>query len=194
MPINLHRIAALIFYRKSSKAYQPGKIIPAEDILSFFEAARWAPSANNLQPWRYLIASEENPQQIEKMRSCLMPSNQVWANSAPLLVLCCAKLTKHDGSKNKYALHDLGLANENLLMQMRSLGYNCRPMGGFDHEKARELFDIPEDIQPFVIIAAGYPLKKDKMSEALKQEETKFRERNEIENWLFHGKWGNKFL
>jgi nitroreductase len=191
MPLNLNRIAALIFYRKSSKAYIQDKLIPAEDILSFFEAARWAPSANNLQPWRYVIASEENPEQIEKMRSCLAISNQAWANSAPLLILCCVKTTREDGSTNKFALHDLGLANENLLLQIRSLGYNCRPMGGFDTEKAKELFNVPEDVQPMVMIAAGYPLKREKMPESLKTEENKVRERNEINQWLYQGEWGN---
>jgi nitroreductase len=194
MPFNLNKIAALIYYRKSSKAYQKNKPIPSEDILSFFEAARWAPSANNIQPWRYIVFSNENPEQIEKMRSCLTPANQAWANEAPLLILSCVMLNKDDGSPNKYALHDLGLANENLLLQIRSLGYNCRPMGGFDVNKTIELFHIPDEVQPLAVVAAGYPLKHEKLSESLKQDEARIRERNEINQWLYNGVWGENIL
>ncbi|MBI9049496.1 MAG: nitroreductase family protein [Anaerolineaceae bacterium] len=192
MSLNLHKIAAIIFYRKSSKSYINDKAIPNEDILSFFEAARWAPSAKNIQPWHYILFTESDPEQIELMRSCLVPMNQTWANHAPVLILSCAQLTKADGSSNPYALHDLGLANENLLLQIRSLGYNCRPMGGFDKEKTAALFNLPENIQPVIVIAAGFAPKFKTLSDQMKIEVKSPRIRKEINEWLYQGKWGNK--
>ena len=193
MPYNINKISAIIFNRRSSKNYVSHKLIPEEDLLSFFEAARWAPSANNRQPWRYILFTEEDSQAISSMRSCLTENNQIWANSAPVLILACTLIKDDQGRENKTALHDLGLANENLLLQIRSLGYNCRPMGGFDKEKTKQCFNIPENLQPVLVIAAGYPGKLNQLSEAILESERQPRTRNPISDWVYQNHWGNPF-
>ena len=194
MPYNINKISAIIFNRRSSKNYLSHKLIPQEDLLSFFEAARWAPSASNRQPWRYIVFSEENPEAIASMRACLTEANQYWASSAPVLILCCALLEDENGREIRTALHDLGLANENLLLQIRSLGYNCRPMGGFDKELAKQLFNLPEHFQPVLTIAAGYPGKMNTLPVDIQESEKEPRTRNPISTWVHIDHWGNPFL
>jgi nitroreductase len=190
MTSHVNKISSIIFHRKSSKAYQEQKEIPLEDLLSFFEAARWAPSARNKQPWRYILFSENFVESINKMRSCLDEKNQIWANKAPVLILACAEIADENGKPNPVALHDLGLANENLLLQIRSLGYNCRPMGGFDKEKARLLFGLPDNIKPVITVAVGYPKKLSTLPEDILEEEKRPRVRNEIQSWVHINEWG----
>jgi nitroreductase len=192
MPYNINKISSIIYHRKSSKSYTEHQQIPEEDLLSFFEAARWAPSSGNRQPWRYLLFTETNIDQLSKMRSCLIDDNQIWANSAPVLILSCTQTINEAGKTNRMAMHDVGLANQNLLLQICSLGYNCRPMGGFDKEKAKSLFNIPESIQPVIVIAVGFPGKLSSQPEAIREEERKPRTRNEITTWVYQSQWGTQ--
>ncbi len=190
MTFHINKISSIIYNRRSSKAYQENQDIPSEDLLSFFEAARWAPSARNRQPWRYILFTDQSPDSIALMRSCLDEKNQVWANKAPVLILSCAELVDDQGTPNRVALHDLGLANENLMLQIRSLNYNCRPMGGFDKEKTKLLFNIPVTIQPVLVIAVGLPARISSLPEEFQEEERRPRLRNEIQSWVHLDQWG----
>jgi nitroreductase len=190
MTFHINKISSIIYNRKSSKAFKESEEIPTEDLLSFFEAARWAPSSRNRQPWRYLLFTDQSPEALALMRSCLDERNQVWANKAPVLILSCAQIADEQGTPNRSALHDLGLANENLLLQIRSLNYNCRPMGGFDKDKAKLLFNIPENIQPVLVIAVGLPVRISNLPEAMQEDERRPRERNEMQTWVHLDQWG----
>jgi nitroreductase len=193
MPFNFHKLSTVIFHRRSSKAYLEHKLVPQEDLFSIFEAARWAPSSRNKQPWRYILFTENSIDEINLLRSCLDDSNQVWANKAPVLILACTEISDESGAVNAYAMHDAGLANENILLQIRSLGYICRPMGGFDKKKAKQLFNIPDNIQPIITIAVGFPGKLTSLSEAIQEFEKLPRSRNPISTWVHQNSWGNPF-
>ena len=117
-----HKITELIAERWSPRAFSDKNLEP-EKILSLFEAARWAPSAFNEQPWRFITASKSDPQEFEKMLSCLAKSNQVWAKRAQMLIILVVKNKfDYNGKPNRWAMHDCGLALENLLLEAAAQG------------------------------------------------------------------------
>lgn len=184
-------IDGLIDARKSRRSFNPEKPVPDEFVLSLLEAARWAPSAGNMQPWRYIIFQLSSPDDLIRARDCLDPENQEWANNAPLLILAITNDLRPDGRTNFKALHDLGCANENLLLQAISLGLNCRPMGGFNAKKARQYFHIPDDCSPVIMIAIGFPGEIEALPPSVQRKEHEIRTRNPISHFAFDGDWNN---
>lgn len=170
-------IAELIEHRRSGRAYSSQPIAP-DKIYSLFEAARWAPSSMNEQPWAYLYATKDQPEVWNKLVDALNESNRVWAMEAPLLILSMARKTHiRTGGMNVFARYDVGAANAFLSMQATHFGLNVHQMGGFDSQKASESFNIPETHEPIVIMAIGYPGDPENLSENLKQREVAPRER-----------------
>jgi len=170
-------VADLIGQRRSSRAYSSEPIEP-EKINSLFEAARWAPSSMNEQPWAYLYATKDQPELWNKLADLLNESNRVWAKEAPLLILSMARKTHiRTGAVNVSARYDVGAANAFLSMQATQFGLNVHQMGGFDRQKAIESFNIPETHEPIVIMAIGYLGDAENLSESLKQREVAPRER-----------------
>jgi nitroreductase len=128
-----------------------------EDLRSLFEAARWAPSSYNEQPWNYIVAKKENPEEFQRLLSCLVEGNQVWAKAAPVLALGIAKLRfARDDQPNRAAIHDLGLAAGNLVVEATARGLWVHQMIGILPDKAREIYAIPEGYEPLTGIAIGY--------------------------------------
>jgi nitroreductase len=187
-------INQLIRNRWSSRNYDPDRPVPAEMIDRLLEAARWAPSGRNRQPWRYIVFDGRNEGALAQARACLDPGNQEWANRAPVLLLAAAKTLHEGGRTNAAALHDLGLANENVLLQAISMGLHCRPMGGFDRECAKQSFGIPDEFHPMVMIAVGFPGRIDDLSEGVQSKGSALRTRREIEAFAFLGAWEVKYL
>jgi len=170
-------VADVIEQRRSRRAYSSQPIEP-EKIYSLFEAARWAPSSMNEQPWAYLYATKDQPELWNKLVDALNESNRVWAKEAPLLVLSMARKTHlRNGAVNVSARYDVGAANAFLSMQATHFGLNVHQMGGFDRQKAIENFNIPETHEPIVIMAIGYLGDAESLSENLKQREVAPRER-----------------
>jgi nitroreductase len=170
-------VADLIEQRRSRRAYSSEPIEP-EKIASLFEAARWAPSSMNEQPWAYLYATKDQPELWNKLVDALNESNQVWAKEAPLLILSMARKTHiRNGAVNVSARYDVGAANAFLSMQATHFGLNVHQMGGFDRQKTVESFNIPETHEPIVIMAIGYLGDSENLSENLKQREVAPRER-----------------
>lgn len=170
-------VADVIEQRRSSRAYSSQPIAP-EKIYSLFEAARWAPSSMNEQPWAYLYATKDQPALWNKLVDALNESNRVWAKEAPLLILSMARKTHlRNGAVNVSARYDVGAANAFLSMQATHFGLNVHQMGGFDRQKAIENFNIPETHEPIVIMAIGYLGDAESLSENLKQREVAPRER-----------------
>lgn len=180
--------------RSSSRVYDPDRPVGQEELLLLLEAARAAPSSSNQQPWRYLIFDDSNPDALKKARETLNPGNQVWANHAPLLLLALAEEIRPDGRINTSALHDLGLANQNIFLQATSMGLNSRPMGGFNSEKAREYFNIPEEYQPVIMIAIGYPAQPEQIPWPVLEKESLPRLRKPVDSFAFRGGWNQRFL
>lgn len=170
-------VADLIEQRRSRRAYSTNPI-EHEKIKSLFEAARWAPSSMNEQPWSYLYATKDQPELWNKLLNLLNESNRVWATNAPLLILSLARKTHiRNGANNALARYDTGAANTLLSIQATQLGLNVHQMGGYDRQKAIEILNIPDAYEPIVIMAIGYPGDPDSLSENLKLREEAPRER-----------------
>ncbi len=171
----------------SSQAIEP------EKLLSILEAARWAPSSYNEQPWSFLIALRENKDEFERMLSCLAPANVVWAKHVPVLMISVASLKSHrDGSDNRFAFHDTGIATGFLQLQAASMGIMAHAMAGFDAEKARELYGIPETHAAVAAIGAGYPGDERNAPEELRKRNQR-RPRRTLDQFVFGGEWQRPF-
>lgn len=132
--------------------------------MALLEAARYAPTCNNEQPWRFLIASDKD--KLTRMREVLDPGNQKWANRAPVLILIAAEKTfLKKGSNNRWSIFDSGTAWGYLSLEAQRRGLITHGMGGFCVEKAREVFNIPEQYEIITVIAVGYYGSKDQLSE-----------------------------
>ncbi len=127
------------------------------DLRSLFEAARWAASSYNEQPWSFFVATKENPEEFARLLSCLVEGNQGWAKAAPVLVLGVVSLKFSRNNKdNRAAVHDLGLAAGNLLVEATARGLCVHQMIGILPDKAREVYQIPEHSEAWTAIAIGY--------------------------------------
>jgi nitroreductase len=183
-----HEILDLLARRWSTRAFSDLPV-DAEALLRLFEAARWAPSSGNAQPWSYLLATMDNPAEHEKLGSVLNVGNS-WARKAPVLALSVATIDRGPDKPNRHAWHDVGLADENLVIQAVSMGLSVHMMGGFDAQKARDLFAIPSRHEPVAMIAIGYPGDPNSLSEELRQKDLAPRHRRAIHEFVFSGRWG----
>ncbi len=184
-------INQLIASRWSGRAYDSNRQVTDEQIISLIEAARWAPSCYGDQPWRYIIFNKSSNQSAwEKALGCLAEGNRSWAADAPLLLLAVANsvMTKN-GNPNRWGQYDTGAASENLCLQATSMGLMTHQMGGFDADKTREFFNIPEQFTPMAMISVGYQLAEEDIPEEIKEREYNPRQRNSIEDNFFDGEW-----
>lgn len=170
----------LITERWSPRAFS-AKEITSEEIHTILEAASWAASANNEQPWSYRYALRGTPG-FEAMANCLMPGNQVWAKEAAALVLSIGKKTFHkNGVFNRSYLHDVGMANANLITQALTMDIYGHMMGGFDLPKTVSTFGLEENDDPICFIALGYLGSAEQLSEPFKSRELAVRTRKPLE-------------
>ncbi|RIL08312.1 MAG: nitroreductase [Proteobacteria bacterium] len=186
-----YKINELIAVRWSPYAFDDRPISQA-DILSIFESARWAPSSYNEQPWSFIAATKDMPEEYERVLSCLVEANQAWAKSAPLLAIGVVSLNfSRNGKPNRAAVHDLGLAAANLVVEATARGLYCHQMIGIDPQRARETFGIPEGHEAWTAIAVGYKGDSTKLPDELKQRDLAARHRKNINEFVFTGKWGS---
>lgn len=173
-----------ILKRWSPRAFLD-KPVSAADLKKIFEAAHWAASSYNEQPWRFLVGRKGDAT-YQKIFDSLVDFNQAWAKSAPVLILSAGKKTfAHNGSPNHHALHDTGAATAYLALQASALGLHAHSMGGFDHEKARAAFGIPDDYAIGAVTALGYFGDIDSLPEHLKKQETSPRSRKPLGEVVF---------
>jgi nitroreductase len=185
-----HPIHALLRERWSPRAFAD-RPVPVEALASLFEAARWAPSSFNEQPWAYLVAPRQDGADFQRLLACLVPGNQAWASAAPVLALSVAKLAfDRNGRPNRHAFHDVGLASAQLTLQAAALGLAVHQMAGFDVGQARRAYGIPEGWEPAAAIALGYPADPVTLPEDLRQREVQPRRRKGLEEFVFSGSWG----
>ena len=164
--------------------------VEAEELKRLFEAARWAPSSGNEQPWSFVVAPQNQPEAFAKLAACLLPGNG-WAKSAPVLALSVARMVGSGSvNPNRYAFHDTGMAMGNLLAQATADGLVVHQMGGFDVEKARKDLNVPANHDPVAMIAIGYHGETEKADSSLAEREKRPRARKPIEEFVFHGAWG----
>ncbi len=176
----LYNLHELIRKRWSPRVFA-ARPVAEETILTLLEAARWAASSGNGQPWRFIYATQAQNERFRKLFDCLNEGNQEWAGTAQVLILTLAKTrSERSGRPNRWALYDLGLAVGNLTTQASALDLYVRNMAGFSAEKARQHFDLPDDIEPVTMIAAGYLGDLDQLPEDLKQRELAPRQRKPL--------------
>jgi nitroreductase len=189
IPNTQYPVEELLRERWSPVAFSD-KPVETEKLCTVLEAAAWAASSFNEQPWSYIIATKDNPAEFERLLSCLVPGNQQWAKSAPVLMLSVAKLYfQHNGVENRHAVHDVGAASATLAIQATALGLYIHQMAGFDVAKAKEVYGIAEGHEPIAAIALGYLGDPNTLPEKLQQRELAPRQRKTLETFVFSGSW-----
>jgi nitroreductase len=170
-------IIEVIQKRKSRRAYTD-QAVEKEKITALFEAARWAPSSVNEQPWIYIYATKDQPELFSLIFDSLNESNKVWVKNAPLLIASFVRknFIRND-RPNGAARYDLGAANAFLSLQATHLGLNVHQMGGFDAEKLKMNLNVPDTHEPVIVMAIGYPGEAEILPENLKIRELAPRER-----------------
>src|ERR1700722_963387 len=167
------------------------RAVSDEDLRSLFEADRWAPSSNNEQPWSYIIAKRENADEFGRLLSCLVEFNQVWAKAASVLALSFSRLNfARNNEPNSAAIHDLGLAAGNLVLEATTRGLSVHQMAGILPDRARELYSVPEGYEPKTAIAIGYAGEPIELPEKLRARDSARRPRKPLKEFMFGGKWG----
>jgi nitroreductase len=185
-----YQIEATIGRRWSPRAFSDRAVEP-EKLLRLFEAARWAPSSFNEQPWSFIVTTKDKPEEYAELLSCLIEKNQQWAKFAPVLMLSIAKLNfEKTGEPNRHAFHDTGMAVGFLLVQATALGLFVHQMAGFSVPRARESFNVPSGFEPVAAIALGYPAEPEILPEPFRAREVTPRSRKAIKEFVFERKWG----
>jgi nitroreductase len=182
MQTNPTSIHELIQSRWSPREFTDRPVEP-EKLRILFEAARWAASCFNEQPWRFILATRAEPGQFEKVLGLLMEKNQQWAKSAYALGFSTGKkIFTHNAVPNRFGLHDTGAATANLATQATALGLRAHFMGGFDAQRARAEFHVPEDFEIGAAFAIGYIDEAGTMPAP--------RTRKALDEIVFSGDWG----
>ncbi len=181
----------LIRERWSPRAFAD-KPVPQDVLRSIFEAARWAPSSNNEQPWAYIVATRDDKENFEKALSVLVEFNINWAKSAAALAIAVARLTfAKNNAPNRNAQYDTGAASALLSVEATARRLAVHQMAGFDPEKARQVFGIPAGWEPIAALAIGYPGDPASLPQPLKDREMAPRTRKPITEFVMAGHWGH---
>jgi len=180
----------LIRDRWSPRAFASKSIEPAV-LASLFEAARWAPSSNNEQPWAYLVATKDDTENFAKTLRVLVEFNAAWAKEAPVLMIAVSRLNFQNGTPNRNAFYDTGAATALLSVEATARGLAVHQMAGFDHAKAKKVFEISDDCEPIAAIAIGYPGDPNSLPEKLRDREVAPRTRKPLSEFVMSGRWGH---
>lgn len=185
-----HPVLPLILDRWSPRSFT-GETIPDEVLFSLFEAARWAPSAYNSQPWRFIWARNNTPE-WNPIFSTLVEFNQLWGKNASAILVIASKegfRRKPDEDEQKSSSHefDTGAAWAQLALQAHALGWATHACGGFDKEAVRKNLGLPDDVHPHAIVLVGKPDSADALPENLRAIEVT-RGRDPLSAIAFHGK------
>ncbi len=184
-------INELIARRWSPRAFADKPVEP-DTLARLFEAARWASSSFNEQPWKFVVATRQDQEAHEALAGCLVEGNRIWAAAAPVLIMSIAKLNfDHKERPNRHAYFDLGQAVATMLVQATDLGLLAHQMAGFDADKARTSLEIPDDHDPVAAMALGYPGAAAQLPDDLQEKEKAPRRRNDLDNFVFAGRFGN---
>jgi nitroreductase len=177
--------------RFSPRAYS-SKNVEREKLLMVLEAARWSASSYNEQPWRFIVATKENPEAFAKMLSVANDWNQKWVKLAPVLILTVAKKTfSHNGNPSKHAWHDVGQAVATLALEAANHDLYIHQMGGIHADKAKELYNIPDDFDVVSLFTLGYLGDLKDLPEEFHKSEQRKRERKALTEVVFENEFGN---
>lgn len=181
-------ILPVIAERWSPRSFDKNFVISQHDMLSVLEAARWAPSANNEQPWRFSVLTR-GTELHDKFSETFSGWNKSWAPHASAIIVVSIVYKKADGTENQFAPYDAGLAVANLSLQAQELGLHTHQMAGFDHNVAAEVLGInTENTRTLVAIAIGKLASADELDGVLHEREVSPRVRHALEDIVLHGK------
>ena len=185
-------IQETIANRWSPRAFDASKSVSQEQVIALLEAARWAPSCFGDEPWRFIVWNKgTNESAWQQAFDCIVPNNQTWVKAAPVLMLVCANtLFGHNQTPNRWGQYDTGAAAENLCLQASSMGLMVHQMGGFNADKARETFAIPDQYTPMAMLAVGYEGDANNLPDELKTRELAERKRKPLGELFFDSAWG----
>ncbi len=185
-----HPILELLRKRWSPRAFADRPVEPTK-LQSLLEAARWAPSSSNEQPWNFLVATKDNRAEFDRMLACLFEKNQSWAKNVPVLMITvAAKNFAHSGKPNRHAFHDIGLAVSDMITQATALDLFVHQMAGFSPDKARETYSIPDTHEAVTAIAVGYLGDPNTLPDDLRERELERSTRKPLNQFVFTRKWG----
>lgn len=180
----------LLSQRRSPRAFDP-RPLDAETVAPLFEAARWAPSSYNEQPWSFLVALRQQDDAWQEALECLVPSNRQWARHGSLLIFTLAKATfRHNDKPNAHAFHDVGLAIAQLTVQATACGLMVHQMGGIDREAVRRTYAVPEGWDPVTGVVVGHAADPASLSEQLRAQEEAPRQRKNLAEIVFQRAFG----
>lgn len=174
--------------RWSTRAFIDKPLEP-EKLRTLMEAARWAPSSGNGQPWSFIFVFRQHTEAFARMAEPLAAGN-AWAKKAAVLGLSVAHLERGPGKANRHAWHDVGLASQNIALQAAEMGLGFHMMGGFDAEKAREVCQVPAGYDPVAMLAIGYPGDPNDLEEGLRAKDLTPRVRKMQSEFVFSGTFG----
>ncbi|BBL56744.1 nitroreductase family protein [Methylomonas koyamae] len=188
-------ISGLIAERWSPRAFAADRPVSRRDLTALMEAARWAPSCFNDQPWRFIVCDKFSDGEAWQIAlSAVAEKNRLWAHNAPVLLLAVAMNNfNHNGKPNRWAPYDTGAAALSICIQATALGLAAHQMGGFDADLARQSFGLPEDCTPMAMIAVGYPADASVLPEDFQAGERGERSRAALEQRFYCGHWGKAF-
>ena len=185
-----HPIDDLIATRWSPYVFDSRQLSNSH-LRSLFEAARWAASSYNEQPWRFIVATKDDSEAYDKLLSCLMDLNQEWASQAHALALGVVRTHfSHNEAPNRVAIHDLGLAAATLTLEATARGISVHQMAGILPDKAKEVFDIPDGFVAVTALAMGYAGDPDNAPAQLGERDRNPRTRRPQDEFVFSGSWG----
>lgn len=182
-----YSIHELIQKRWSARSFDSRPIEP-QKLLSIFEAARWAASSHNSQPWRFIMARNDMTQSFADLLSVLKEGNQLWAKHAPVLGIAVAQVEDEQGRQLTHGEHDTGMAVAHIALQAAAEDIHMRMMAGFYPNQARDLYNIPANFKPLTAFALGYYGTPDDLPEE-KRLHDKERPRRPIAETVFAGSW-----
>jgi nitroreductase len=182
-------IHTLISQRWSPRALDPSAKITDEQLVSLFEAARWAPSSGNTQPGRWIVG-RRGDEAFARIFDALRPGNQKWAGAAGALIVGCVVTEDETGRPMPMPDYVLGLAAENLVLQAVAEGLVAHQMGGFDQDAVAESFGLPETARAVVAIAVGTMGSLDLLPDDLREREQAERVRKPLDKLVFSRNWG----
>jgi len=163
-------------------------------LFSLFEAARWAPSGGNSQPWAFIVTTQADPENFSRLLSTLGERNQFWAKNAPILVLAIALREREPGQPNLWAIYDLGQSVAHLSVEAGDLGLAVHQMAGFDRNKASEIFQLPVGYEAITVFTVGYTGDPDLLPNELRERELAVRTRKPLSQFVFYGAWGKPLV
>ena len=169
--------------RWSPRSFDASAEIDTDHIVAMLEAARWAPSAMNMQPWRFAVAMRGSDEYAQFLAT-LSPGNSTWAHRASALIVAATETQTPEGKPNPWAQYDLGLAVSLLTVQAHSMGLHIHQMGGFDRATVASQLALPDHVTPIVVLAVGRIGEPEQLEGPLLDRERSTRQRKPLDEIL----------